>query len=101
MEVKISDSKENNATEQSENFMDNYHKIYVPGVTILDNWLSIILSKNDYDKLIPEMHIKLSISKKTFYNYRFGKTKIPHAIIMLIASILKEAGYDIYVQNIE
>lgn len=71
--------------------------VYLPGVTTLNEWFSNILSKTDYDKLMAEMPSKLRVSEKTFHNYRFGKTKIPYGVLMLIVTIIRELGHDVLV----
>ena len=71
--------------------------IYLYGVTTLNEWFSNILTKTDFDKLMAEMPSKLKVSEKTFHNYRFGKTKIPYGVLMLIVTIIRDLGHDVLI----
>ena len=61
----------------------------------LERFLSNLLTKADYDDLTTSIPEVLQISPKTWYNYRYSLTRIPHSAKMAIVNILINKGYTV------
>lgn len=70
-----------------------------PRVSIenLEQWMKDTIPVTEFNNLQRDIPHKLGIGEKTWYNYRYMRTRIPADVLFSLMEIFEQAGYPVQI----